>query len=425
MRCIYCNTDTDLTVSDIIPAALTKAKVRKKFVCRSHNSFTNDCYEKEMIQRLNILRNQIGLTERDGDPVRFSAELNIGEYTSEKEISISNNKSIMNSDRLYKMRDGQGRKVLVGSKENLLKKKRIEEGRILDLSQENISLSSTIDIGESFFSESTLHAVAKIAYEWHCFINNIEKLQEDKYRDIIGYILNPQQANTIIEVVNDVDVISLSDCISRTGSNVLFEYNDMDGNTYVIFFLWNIIGYKVKVCECKEKLNAFHKATVYLYHSDGTIKTKTIRGSFRVSATSPVDGLSERYEDIKNRISRLTERDLSQEYLLIFIKAISKKLRDYKMKKISIAELLDYEHEDTIIPIYVLEQIYIHRNEYRDSENFHQNVRRIFNVEDCIVLTKKIVKESLNRYLDMDCKDTFGTMVEEAIRYYRSICKVE
>ena len=91
MKCIYCNNENDLTVSDIIPAALTGAKLRKRFVCRSHNSFTNDHYENAMIRRLDIFRNRIGLTERDGDPVRFSADLKIGEYTSEKNISISDN----------------------------------------------------------------------------------------------------------------------------------------------------------------------------------------------------------------------------------------------------------------------------------------------------------------------------------------------
>lgn len=40
MKCIYCNDDKHLTVSDIIPAALTGAKLRKKFVCHTHNSFT-------------------------------------------------------------------------------------------------------------------------------------------------------------------------------------------------------------------------------------------------------------------------------------------------------------------------------------------------------------------------------------------------
>lgn len=86
MKCIYCNNDTELTISDIIPAALTGAKLKKRFVCRAHNSFTNDCYEKAVIRQLDIFRNRIGLTERDGDPVRFSANLSIGEYTSEKTL---------------------------------------------------------------------------------------------------------------------------------------------------------------------------------------------------------------------------------------------------------------------------------------------------------------------------------------------------
>lgn len=39
-----------------------------------------------MIRQLDFLRNRIGLTEQDGDPVRFSANLIIGEYVSQKTL---------------------------------------------------------------------------------------------------------------------------------------------------------------------------------------------------------------------------------------------------------------------------------------------------------------------------------------------------
>ena len=77
----------------------------------------DDPYEKAMIPQLDFFRNRIGLTERDGDPVRFSADLIIGEYTSEKSVSISDNKSIMDTDRLFRMKDKQGHDCFVLTKE--------------------------------------------------------------------------------------------------------------------------------------------------------------------------------------------------------------------------------------------------------------------------------------------------------------------
>ena len=256
MRCIYCNSDKDLTVSDIIPAALTGAKLRKRFVCRMHNSFTNKHYENTMIRQFDIFRNRIGLTERDGDPVRFSAGLTIGDYSSEKNISISDNKSIMDSDRLFRMKDTQGRTVLVGPKEKLLKIRGATADNVIDLPLADISISSKTDIRDLFISETVLHAIAKITYEWHCFINNIEEFRKDKYEMITSYILDPDQSNTVVNIVNDSYVTMLTDRFSRTGSNMLFEYNDSDGNVYVIFCLWNVIAYKVMV-QCLQFMEVF------------------------------------------------------------------------------------------------------------------------------------------------------------------------
>ena len=77
MKCIYCNDDTELTVSDIIPYTLTGAKVRRQFVCHMHNSFTNDNYEKDTIAILAPFRNELGLEERSGAPVRFIGDFSI------------------------------------------------------------------------------------------------------------------------------------------------------------------------------------------------------------------------------------------------------------------------------------------------------------------------------------------------------------
>ena len=48
MKCIYCNSEAELTSSDIITYAITGAKLTKSFVCKTHNAFTNDNYEKKL-----------------------------------------------------------------------------------------------------------------------------------------------------------------------------------------------------------------------------------------------------------------------------------------------------------------------------------------------------------------------------------------
>ena len=426
MKCIYCNDKTDLTISDIIPAALTGAKLRKKFVCSKHNSFTNDNYEKTMIHQFDIFRNRIGLTERDGDSVRFYGELVIGDYTSEKKVNVTNNKSIMDSDRLFRMKNSEGKTVLVGPKDKLLKIKGATEDKITDLLLSDISISSKVDIRDLFISEQTLHAIAKIAYEWHCYVNNVEEFHEDKYADITSYILNPQQNNTLVEVVTDAYVTTLFDQFSRTGTNALFEYQDSDGNTYVVFSLWNVISYKIKVCSHSVKKDmAAPFPKVYFYHSDGT-QNDTIFGVFgdlHINAMTPADGLSALSQEIKSRLSKLGERDLSREYIQNCIAKISKKLPAYQAHKISIAHLLDFEHEDSIIPVYILEQLYNHKGEYLPSEDFYQNVKRILKEKERFVLTNETAKEILERYINMDREGEFSTMLSEAIQFFETTCK--
>ena len=47
MKCIYCNSEENMSESDIIPYSLTGAKVKKRFVCRSHNNLLeNQLFEE-------------------------------------------------------------------------------------------------------------------------------------------------------------------------------------------------------------------------------------------------------------------------------------------------------------------------------------------------------------------------------------------
>ena len=330
----------------------------------------------------------------------------------------------MDTDRLFRMKDKQGRTVLVGPKDKLLKISGATADKITDLPFADISISSKTDIRDLFISETVLHAVAKIAYEWHCYINDVEEFQEDVYGMITSYILDPDQPNTLVNVVNDAYVTMLADRFSRTGSNMLFEYNDSDGNVYVIFCLWDVIAYKVKVSIHNEKPGIAHCPIAYFYHADGSQNGTMfgVYGDFHVNATSPDVGISEIYSEIKSRLSKLGERDLSREYLQNCIAKISKKLPAYQEHKISIADLLDFEHVDRVIPIYILEQIYTHRDEYMPSEDFYRNMQRILQTDDRFVLTKETTKGILERYINMDREESFATLLNKAIEFFETTC---
>ena len=338
MKCIYCNNDSDLTVSDIIPYALTGAKLKKCFVCKQHNGFTNDNYENQMIRQLDVFRNRLGLTERDGDPVRYKAELSIGEYKIPN-VSISDHASIMdNSKRVFRTTDENGNTILVGNRSRLLKIKGATDDKIRDISASDFSTVSHTNIQNLFISTATLHAIAKIAYEWHCYINDIESFNSQKYNDIVSYILNPESEEHPVELVVDAMTWELMDRFSQTGSNMLFEYCDIDGNTYVIFGFWSTIIYKVRIRKNDSvKLTDANFYNAYFYHVDGT-DSGTIFGIYakpKILSENCDQALSRLCGEIKNRLSKLGERDITKEYISNHIKTIEDPL---KMKKLFIGK---------------------------------------------------------------------------------------
>ena len=85
----------------------------------------------------------------------------------------------------------------------LLKIKGATNEKITDISASEFSAVSHTNIQNLFISAATLHAIAKIAYEWHCFINDIESFDSQKYSDIVSYILNPESQEHPVELVID------------------------------------------------------------------------------------------------------------------------------------------------------------------------------------------------------------------------------
>ena len=65
--CIYCGTTDNLSDSDIIPDALTNAKVINKNVCRiEHNNKFSDLFESEVIKKLAFITNELDVKSSKG-----------------------------------------------------------------------------------------------------------------------------------------------------------------------------------------------------------------------------------------------------------------------------------------------------------------------------------------------------------------------
>lgn len=422
MKCIYCNTEENISESDIIPYSLTGAKVKKRFVCRPHNCFTNDSYEKSFITALGMFRNLLGLTERDGDPVRFVADIDFDGVII-KGVSISDKTSLFgNPKRKFSTKDENGKTIVVGDINEFKKFKGYDESKITHSDLRNVTLTSKVNIHDLFATSNTLHVMAKIAYEWHCYINNIESYIPEKYSDIVNYILSQDSTYSPVDLVVDARIWGMMDHFSHTGSNMIFEYEDAGGNVYVVFGFWDLIIYRVLIAKNSiQPKTPFSISNVYFYHSDETTSCTMFATEYKLEldVKSPDEGLPILVDEIKERLSKLGERDLTKEYLKKCIEKISVDLEKYKRNRVSFEKLMDFERQDKFVPIYILELISLHPDLINKEDSFTENLQRILKTEDYYVMTDAKKEEILIRYKEMHEQNKFSAFLERIFAFFK------
>lgn len=229
-----------------------------------------------------------------------------------------------------------------------------------------------------------------------------------------------------MELVVSKSAYALLDSYARTGSNMVFEYDDKDGFTYVIFSLFGVLMYKVRICyHGKAELSAANSNCAYYYHADGSseeIQFMTV-GANTIASEEPAAGLSRLCMDIKLRFSKLGERDLSRAYIENNIEKIKQLLPDYKRGKVTLAQLLDFEAQDRVIPVYIIELLYVHQSEYDVNDTFRNNMVRILQTDDRYVFTKEMKTKVVSRYMNLDQKGEFAAMLDETIAFFESVCR--
>ena len=65
--CIYCG-NTETSESDIIPDALTNARITNKNVCKTeHNNKFSDLFESDVIEALALITNELDIKSHKGE----------------------------------------------------------------------------------------------------------------------------------------------------------------------------------------------------------------------------------------------------------------------------------------------------------------------------------------------------------------------
>ena len=92
--CIYCGIETDLSESDIIPDALTNARITNKNVCKiEHNNKFSDLFESKVIKALAFITNELDVkSKKSKNYASYPAKVEIAGV--EYEVSKTSDRSI-------------------------------------------------------------------------------------------------------------------------------------------------------------------------------------------------------------------------------------------------------------------------------------------------------------------------------------------
>lgn len=106
-----------------------------------------------------------------------------------------------------------------------------------------------IKIGfDDFFDSYAIHSMAKMAYEWYCYINSIEEYKLE-YQEIVNYILGISSEELVDIIIDKNYYTYIIDAVTEIGDNTFFQYDDVDGYRYVVIDFWKTISYRIKICK--------------------------------------------------------------------------------------------------------------------------------------------------------------------------------
>lgn len=243
--CIYCGCSSDLSKSDIVPDALTNAKIINPFVCHiEHNSKFSDMFENEVISKLALITNELDIKSSKGKTyAAYEANFLIGD--TEYKTKITSETNLFMNDKKMRSVD---EKSLLGPIEDIRKIKGSEDTSIIEVDVNQIEIEKRVSIDLNvYFSNEMFRLAAKIAFEWYCLKNNV-KTKRNEFSPVIEFITTGEGAN-IVSFINTKEVYDIFKKMASFGSHVLLSYTAIDNSVNVIVDLFGIAMYNVRLSD--------------------------------------------------------------------------------------------------------------------------------------------------------------------------------
>jgi len=239
VKCIYCNTTNDLSVSDIIPESLTNAKITKKNVCRvRHNNDFGESFEYDVISKLVYLRSHLDISNKKKQQAQYKVTVEIDGVEYERQIK--NVLDLFNGNP-YKSLNGN---YLFGDFERIKELAERKGKEIKEININNMEIQLKVGFSfEVFYSQSMQRLVAKMAYEWLCYINDINE-KHDEFSDVINFIEKGGD-NNCVTYVSDNDLHYDFSKICESGSHCFLSFRNNKNQLQVLVSFFGVALFKV------------------------------------------------------------------------------------------------------------------------------------------------------------------------------------
>jgi hypothetical protein len=129
----------------------------------------NNNYEKKFVSDLDFFRSKLGLSTCDGKIIQYKADISVGGIEIHN-VKISNREYLHVPKNVVVGVDESGNKIIMEPMKKISKGK----ATVVDISDVTLHKIITAD---SFLGFCTVHSIAKMAYEWYYYVNNIEELK--------------------------------------------------------------------------------------------------------------------------------------------------------------------------------------------------------------------------------------------------------
>ena len=192
----------NLSESDIIPDALTNARILNRNVCRiEHNNKFSDMFESKVIDALSFITNELDIKSSKGKnyaPYEAVVTIEGIDYN----IRLHGDKEIFNG-RVLKSTDNT---QMISSYDRAVKIAK-DERKVQPLDINTIEIEKKVRINnEIFFDISMFRMLSKIAFEWYCAKNSISGYYSE-FSNIVEFITTGNGTNPV-SIIQEEEPVS-------------------------------------------------------------------------------------------------------------------------------------------------------------------------------------------------------------------------